>query len=150
MAELSFKQKLNFIAIIALVALFAFGIFVYWAAMNSPSSRDLDDVKNVASAIKYPFPKGHHPNIDGRPSLYFRPHPRRSEIIIYGVQDQGQQDDIIAMIRQGQEKVPNKPVVVTFLVREEWGRENGGSGFQRGKEKTIRCLTVEAKRNKVA
>lgn len=144
MAELSLKQKLTFVAAVLLVGLLAFVIFVYWMAVNTPSSRDLDDVKTIASAIRYPFPKIEHPNVDGSPSLYFRPHPRRSEIIIYGVTDQSQQDGIITMIRNGQKKIPKKPVVVTFLEREEWGRAAGGLGFERGKEKTIRSTIVES------
>ena len=133
----------------ALICLLAFGVFYLYLLENNPSSRDVDDVHDAASAIKYPFfdsKGGQFENTDGHPSLYLRPHPRRSEIIIYGVLDQQQQNEIITMITRGQEKVPNKPVLVTFLEREVWERDFGVSenGSQhRGKEKTIRSLTIK-------
>lgn len=126
---------------VGLGGLIAFGAFALLITMNNPSSRDVDDAKAIAAAITLPFPKCPPVNLDGCASLYWRPHPRRTEITIYGISNQRQQDEIIAMANKGRREVPRKPVILSFYEREVI-EPAFGSGYQRGKEKLIREVAL--------
>jgi hypothetical protein len=139
------EQTTNYRVVIALsmavlVALLILGALTFWISSSKASSKDVDDAQAVGTALTFPFPKQEHPNLAGVPSLYVRPHPRKTEFIIYGILDREQQDTIVSQLRTGQTRVPRKPVVVTFLEREVWSGSAGG--YSRGKERIVRQETI--------
>ena len=97
----------------------------YWALVsNLATAKDHAEAAAVAKVLRaaYPF----RTKEAAGPSFYTRPHPKRSEFIVYGVVDPAEQDKILAILKQARSVAPNKPLVVTFKPAEKFRSDSSG------------------------
>jgi hypothetical protein len=91
----------------------AIGGYSHWFLVtNISSSKDRDEAAAVASILRaeYPFAMDR----DGGPRFNIRPHPKRTEFIVFGVVDPAEQDKIVEITRRARAAVPHKPLILTF------------------------------------
>ncbi|RYY52273.1 MAG: hypothetical protein EOO09_21875 [Chitinophagaceae bacterium] len=80
--------------------------------LSTPTGADAAEASGIVKAVSSQF--GFPDNAGGERAFYFSPHPRHSEIAVYGKYSMAEQDRILEIARTVRREKATKPVWVVF------------------------------------
>jgi hypothetical protein len=100
----------------AVYALRAYAITAGWLTVGCavPTVSDAEEsskvIKGLLSRYSFRFMSSH----DRRPAVYSKPHPRYSEVVVFGDYSRNEQDEICGITRAVRHEVATEPVRIRF------------------------------------
>lgn len=109
--------------------------------VGCPSAKDHDEATAVLKYVQanYPFPARNEPSTG--PTIYFGPGVRTTQLTIYGVRSERDQDKVVELVRQARAHTSSKPVRVVFLDEERFVQR--GNVRERSGETVLRKVSVD-------
>lgn len=136
---LSHNQK-ALTLIVTIVGLFL--AFWFLAISNTPSAQDHDEAFAVAAKINYPFRPYNPDSTAHQPSIYVKPGAHRTTLIIYGITNNQEQENLLLQIKLAHLIAPNKTIRVEFMDKENWVQVTEVMKA-RGHEKSLRTEVIK-------
>lgn len=88
------------------------GFFTLCLGLSTPTGADAAEASGILKAVSSQF--GLLKNDGEERAFYFKPHPRRSEIHVYGHYSTAEQDRILEIARAVRREKATKPVWIEF------------------------------------